>query len=62
MTQTLINNNDFNGKYVTMEDFSNHAVISEGNTPQEAYEKALKKGHKSPVIAFVPAKGMVQIY
>lgn len=62
MTQTLINNNNFNGKYVTIEDFANHTVISEGSTPQEAYEKAIKKGHKNPVIIFVPATGMVQIY
>ena len=62
MTQTLINNNNFNGKYVTMEDFTNHTVVSEGSTPQEAYELAIKKGYKNPVLIFVPATGMVQIY
>ena len=62
MIKTLIKNNDFNGKYVAMKTFSDHTIIGEGKTPQEAYEKASKKGSKSPVVTFVPIKGMAQIY
>ena len=36
--------------------------ITQGKTPQEAYEKASKKGFAHPIITFVPIKDMVQIY
>jgi len=62
MIQTLINTSEFNGKYVAMKDFSDHTVISDANTPQEAYEKALEMGCINPVITFIPIKDMVQIY
>lgn len=62
MIQTLIQSSNFNGRYVAMKSFSDHTVIGDGATPQEAHDKALQKGHKSPVITFVPAKDMVQIY
>ena len=62
MSQTLIKTNNFNGKYVALKDFDNSTVVGEGTNPKEAYEHALKKGFKNPVIIFVPVKGMVQIY
>lgn len=62
MIRTLLKSNDFNGRYVAMKDFSDYTVIADGATPQEAYEKASKKGCKNPVVTFVPTKGMVQIY
>lgn len=62
MIQTLIKNSRFNGRYVTMKSFNDNTVISDGDTPQEAYGKALEKGYKNPVITFIPTKDMVQIY
>ena len=62
MIQTLIKDNRYNGKYVAIKDFNDSAIISEGITLQEAYEKALQKGFTHPVITFVPIKNMVQIY
>ena len=62
MIRTLIKNNNFNGKYVAMKGFDSTSVVSEGATPGEAYQKAVKKGFKNPVVTFVPVKGMVQIY
>lgn len=62
MIQTLVKNKKYIGKYVAMKDFDNLKVVGAGNTPTEAYEKALSKGYNTPVIAFVPAKDMVQIY
>ena len=62
MIQTLIKEKKYIGKYVAMEDFNNSAVVAYGNTPQEAYRKARKIGHKTPVITFVPTKKMVHIY
>ena len=62
MVQTLLKDNKCNGKFVAFKNFKDHAVIGEGNTPQQAYNKALEKGFTNPVITFVPAKDMVQIY
>ena len=62
MIQTLIKDTRYNGKYVAIKDFSDSTVISEGTTPQEAYDKAFQKGFTHPVITFIPIKDMVQIY
>ena len=62
MVQTVIAKDSFNGKYVAMKSFDDKQVVGEGSTPQEAYEQALRKGHKSPIITFIPSRNMVQIY
>jgi len=62
MEQTLIKESKYNGRYVAIRDFEDGTVISDGNSPQEAYEKAIEKGFNGPVILFVPYKDMVQIY
>jgi len=62
MIKTLLKSSNYNGRYVAMKDFDDTAVIADGVDPQEAYEKAIKKGLKNPVITFVPVKNMVQIY
>ena len=62
MIQTLIQSNNYNGRYVAMKSFKDHAVVGDGATPKEAYDKAVQKGCKEPVITFVPAKDIVQIY
>ncbi len=62
MIKTLIKSSNYNGRYVAMRDFNDHSVIADGVNPQEAYEKAMKKGFKNPVVTFVPMKDMVQIY
>lgn len=62
MIQTLLNSAQYNGRYVAMKSFSDHAVVGDGETPQEAHEKAVKNGYMDPVMTFIPTKGMVQIY
>ena len=62
MIQPIIRDNSFNGKYVAIKSFDDHLIVGDGQTPQEAYDKALKKGCKEPVITFVPLKNVVQIY
>ena len=62
MVQTLIQNNAFNGKYVAIRSFEDRKVVDSGDTPEEAYTKAIQKGCKNPVVMFVPVKDMVQIY
>lgn len=62
MIQTLLNGTQYNGKYVAMKSFSDHTVVGDGATPQEAHDKAVKNGCVDPVMTFIPTKGMVQIY
>ncbi|MCX5698903.1 MAG: DUF5678 domain-containing protein [Candidatus Omnitrophica bacterium] len=62
MIQTLLKENSYNGKFVAFKDFNDHTVIGDGNTPQQALEKAAKRGFVNPVVTFIPIKGMVQIY
>jgi hypothetical protein len=62
MAQTLIKDKKYMGKYVALRDFGDFSVIGFGDTPQEAYEKALRRGHNDPVIVFIPLKNLVLIY
>ena len=62
MKNVLVNESKYTGRYVAVKDFQDDTVISDAETPQEAYEKALERGFGDPVILFVPYKNMVQIY
>ncbi len=62
MEQVLIKGKKYSGQYVALEDFGKTAVVSHGKDPLKVHEQAIKKGYREPVIVFVPAKGMVQIY
>ncbi|HLD50058.1 MAG TPA: DUF5678 domain-containing protein [bacterium] len=62
MQQVLAKGKKYSGKYVALQNFANPKVVGYGETPEEARNKALHKGFKHPVIAFVPSKTMVQIY
>jgi hypothetical protein len=62
MIQTLINSNKYDGKFVAFKDFDDHSIVGEGMSPKDAYDMALSKGYKNPVVTFVPIKDMVQIY
>ena len=62
MVQTLVKDSGYEGRYVALKSFEDSTVISDGTTPQEAYDKAVEKGCGRPVLVFVPLKDMVQIY
>jgi hypothetical protein len=62
MEQVLIKENKYNGRYVVIKDFGDSTVIADGKDPKEVYDKAVKQGYSNPVIFFIPAKDMVQIY
>lgn len=62
MEQTLIKDEKYSGRYVAIGDFHDATVVADGQSPQEAYDNAVKNGHKDPVIIFVPETGVVQIY
>ncbi len=62
MQQILVNDPKYAGRYVAIKDFNDKAVLADGKDPKEAYDLAVKRGSKDPLILFVPVKGMVQIY
>ncbi len=62
MIQTLIKNDNYNGKFVAFKSFEDHFVVGKGITAQQARKEAEGKGLKDPVIAFVPIKGVSEIY
>lgn len=62
MVKTLVKSTKYNGKYVALKSFDSHEVIGSGVTPQEAHEQARQKGCDSPVITYIPAEGITQIY
>ena len=62
MEQVLIKENKYNGRYVAIKDFNDATVISDGKYPKEVYDNAIKQGCPNPVILFIPAKDMVQMY
>jgi hypothetical protein len=58
-------NNDrkkFSGKFIVTKSFTSHEVVAWGDTPSEAYEKALEKGIKEPVIDYIQNEDVVCIY
>jgi hypothetical protein len=62
MGQTLIKESKYNGRYVAIKDFDDHAIVADGKDPQEVYDNAVKNGCSNPVILYIPIKDMVQIY
>lgn len=62
MAQVLLKDSKYEGRYVAIRDFDNTVVIADGKNPDEAYNKAFKKGVRNPVVFYVPIKGMVHIY
>ncbi len=62
MSVQLIKDKKYSGQYVALKDFKDNTVICKGAQPQQAYQKAVKKGYNDPVIIYVPAKNIVQIY
>ncbi|MFH1825678.1 MAG: DUF5678 domain-containing protein [bacterium] len=62
MDQVLIKDKRYSGQYVVIKDFNDPTIIASGDDPEMIYEEAVGKGHREPVIVFVPDKDMVQIY
>lgn len=62
MAQVLLKDSKYEGRYVAIRDFDDAVVVADGKNPEEAYQKASKKGVRDPVVFYVPVKGMVNIY
>ncbi len=62
MAEALLKDEKFEGRFVAIKDFDDAVVIADGKNPDEAYNKALKKGVCNPVVFYVPLKGMLHIH
>lgn len=62
MENVLVKEDKYYGQYVAIKDFDNPTVVVFGKDPKEVFETAVQKGYPEPVIVFIPAKDMVQIY
>jgi len=62
MEKVLVNSDKYNGQYVAIKSATDNTIIGSGNTPEEALNKALRKGIKNPFLLYVPDEGLVHIY
>ena len=62
MAQTLVKDDQSNGKYIAIISMEDPVIISSGVDPKEVYNEAQKKGYPQPLIVYIPEKDMVQIY
>ena len=62
MDLVLIKEKEFEGKYVPLRNMSDHVPVADGDDPKDVYESAVSRGVSAPLLLFVPAHGMVQIY
>ncbi|MDD2703451.1 MAG: DUF5678 domain-containing protein [Candidatus Omnitrophica bacterium] len=62
MTQVLIKDKKYTGKFVAIKNARKPVIVSSGKDPQSVYKKALRCGCSEPVIFFVPEKNAGQTY
>jgi hypothetical protein len=58
----LVTEEKYQGKYVALESFNKNKVVAWGDDPSKVIHQARKKGAKSPVLVFVPEKGVSYVY
>ena len=58
----LVPDKRYAGKYVAMASFNDKRVVASGIKPEGVYQRAEDKGHKNPVVFFVPDRNMNCIY
>ncbi|MBF0532849.1 MAG: hypothetical protein HQL23_07130 [Candidatus Omnitrophica bacterium] len=62
MKQILIKEKKFEGKYVALRDLNHPIPLADGDNAEDVYNAAVHLGTKNPLLLYVPAEGMVQIY
>jgi hypothetical protein len=62
MDKVLVDTEEFNGRYVAMKSFDDKTIVGVGDDPEKALKDAELKGHKNPVLLYVPEKDTVHIY
>ena len=58
----LVTTDAYNGRYVAMRSFDDHAIVGSGDDPETALKEAEEKGFANPVLLFIPERGVVHIY
>lgn len=59
---TLVDNEEYQGKYVALRSFSDNTVLSSGDKPEKVMDAARETGAEEPVIIYVPKRDMTYIY
>jgi len=62
VSQVLVNQKKYLGKYVALESFSVNKVVASGNDPATVMSRAKEKGIDTAVLLFVPEKPMACVY
>jgi len=62
MKKKTFDRKKFSGKFIVTKSFTSSEVVASGDSPSEAYEKALEKGIKEPVIDYIQKEDVVCIY
>lgn len=57
----LLNSSKYNGQYVAIISAEDHTLVGAGDIPEDALNKARKKGVKNPFILYIPDKDSVHI-
>ena len=52
----------YDGHYVAIRSFGDGKVVAYGNDPSKVFNDAREKGIETPVVFYVPQKGITQIY
>jgi len=53
---------NYGGKFVATGSFNDKTVVASGRDPTKVREAAIKQGHTSPVVFFIPNKNSIHIY
>lgn len=61
-TETIVRNNKYSNCFVAMPSFKSGCVVAHGPKASAVRQKAVDKGHKTPVVIYIPPKGVVCIY
>ncbi len=60
--KTIVRNNKYFDCFVAMPSFKSGCVVAHGQKASTVRRKAVNKGHKTPVVIYIPPKGAVCLY
>jgi hypothetical protein len=62
MEKLLVATDEYNGRYVALKSSDDNTIVGVGDNPEEALKNAERKGHKNPILLYIPEKDLVHIY
>jgi hypothetical protein len=62
MEEVLVNSNKYDGQYVAIKSPTDHTVVGNGISPEEALKDAEKNGVSDPFLLYITDKDTVHIY